>query len=65
MADDSGGGGNSFLAFIVGGLLVVVLVIGAFAFTGRGFMSAPTKSVSVDIHAPKLPTPSAPSAPSS
>jgi hypothetical protein len=62
MATESSG--NSGLAFILGGLVVLVLIIGAMLVFGGGNMpgGGQTKSVDVNINAPKLPD--APSAPS-
>jgi hypothetical protein len=56
MASESGS--NSGLAFIVGGLLVVVLIIGAVMLFGGGNLlgGGETKSVDVNINAPKLPS---------
>jgi hypothetical protein len=55
MATESSG--NSGLAFIVGGLVVLVLIIGAVLMFGGGNMlgGGQTKSVDVNINAPKLP----------
>jgi len=62
MATESSG--NSGLAFIVGGLLVLVLIIGAVLMFGGGNMlgGGQTKSVDVNINAPKIPD--APNVPS-
>jgi hypothetical protein len=65
MATESSG--NSGIAFVVGGLVVLVLIIGAVLMFGGGnwLGGGQTKSIDVDIHAPSIPTPSAPSVPSS
>ncbi len=55
MAESSGSGATPWLAFIVGGLLVLVLAIGYVVYSGSGGMSAPTKSVDINIKAPSLP----------
>lgn len=58
MAD--GDGGNSGLAFILGGLLVVVAVIAVVVFAGGGNLfnggGGASKSVDINISAPKAPT---------
>jgi hypothetical protein len=56
MAD--GGGGGAGMGVIVGALVVVVAVIGVFVFA-NGFHT--TKSVDVNIHAPTMSAPAAPS----
>lgn len=55
MATESSG--NSGLAFVVGGLVVLVLIIGAVLMFGGGNMlgGGQTKSVDVNINAPKIP----------
>jgi hypothetical protein len=56
MADGSGGGAG--MGVVVGALVVVVAIIGFVVFTGGNFGT--TKSVDVNVHAPSLPTASAP-----
>jgi|HubBroStandDraft_6_1064221.scaffolds.fasta_scaffold123620_3 hypothetical protein len=56
MAD--GGGGGAGMGVIVGALVVVVAVIGVFVFA-NGFHTS--KSVDVNIHAPTVSAPAAPS----
>lgn len=57
MAQGSGNSSAPWLALLVGGLIVVVAVIGWFMYSGQ---SAPTKSVDVNIEAPRLPDAPAP-----
>jgi hypothetical protein len=57
MADGNSGGGNTFLAFLVGGLIVVVAVLGYFMMSGHGVGSSASKSVDVNISAPKVSPP--------
>jgi hypothetical protein len=59
MADGNSGGGNSALAFIVGGLVVVVLVIGFLVYGGG--IGAPSKTVNLNVKAPAISAPAAPS----
>lgn len=59
-----GGGGSSaapWIAFLVG-ILLVGAIVAFFVLGGRG-LEAPTKSVEVDINAPKLPEINMPEAP--
>jgi hypothetical protein len=56
MAD--GGGGGAGMGVIVGALVVVVAVIGVVVFA-NGFHTS--KSVDVNIHAPSVSAPAAPS----
>jgi hypothetical protein len=56
MADGSGGGAG--LGVIIGALVVVVAILGVVVF-GGSFNS--TKNVDVNVHAPAISTPSAPS----
>ena len=54
MADDSGGGAG--MGIFVGALVVIVAIIGAVVFMGGGKMfGGGTKSVDVNISAPKVP----------
>jgi hypothetical protein len=56
MADGSSGGGVG-VGLIVGALVVVVAIIGVVVFGGN-FTS--TKNVDVNVHAPAISSPSAP-----
>lgn len=58
MATREGGGSTPFLAFLVGGLVVVVAVIAYFMYTGG---SSPTKQIDVNVKAPSIDAPAAPS----
>jgi hypothetical protein len=57
---DGGGGGGAGLGVVVGALVVVVAIIGVFMFS-NGFHTS--KSVDVNIHAPSMSAPAAPSVP--
>ena len=65
MPQSSGSGATPWLVFLVGGLLVLVLAIGYFAYTtGGGGLSAPSKSINVNIKPPPIPAaPKLPDAP--
>ena len=58
MADGSSGGGAG-MGMVVGALVVIVAIVGVVAFTGGNF--GQSKHVDVNVHAPSMPSPSAPS----
>ncbi len=60
MADDNGSSGAPFLAFIVGALIVAVAVLGFFIYTGGHFATGNPSQVAVNIHTPKIPSPTKP-----
>lgn len=58
----SSGGATPWLAFIVGGLLVVVAIVAFMIYSGQS--PVPSRSVDVNIEAPKMPdAPKLPDAP--
>jgi hypothetical protein len=58
----SSGNATPWLAFIVGGLLVVVAIVAFMMYSGNS--PVPSKSVDVNIEAPKMPdAPKLPDAP--
>jgi hypothetical protein len=59
MADNSGGGGGAGIGVIVGGLVVAVAIIGFLVVNGGGLNAS--KHVDVNIKAPSISAPSAPS----
>ena len=60
MADNNGPSVTPFLAFIVGALIVTVVVLGFFMYTGGHFGTNNPSQVAVNIHAPKVPSPTKP-----
>jgi len=60
MADNSGsGGGGAGMGLIVGALVVVVAIIGFFVYQGGSFGSS--KTFNVNVKAPSVSAPAAPS----
>jgi len=57
---DNGPNGTPFLAFIVGALIVAVAVLGFFMYTGGHFSANNPSQVAVNIHTPKIPSPTKP-----
>ena len=56
--ENSGGGATPWLAFLVGGLVVVVAVVVYFLYSGG---MGQTKTVDVNVSAPEISAPAAPS----